>query len=792
MQDPEYELNQLLSRIKNLEDKNERMRNKIEEKKKEIKNFGNPDKSKQILNKNKQKEKKEITLEDDRKAESRFKNELNFLTINSYEIKDNLVSKIIKFKPNEKFGIMYITGDFNGWEPEVMQKDKDVFYYEVVLIKGFKYYYSFMSNEQPLVDFSEKYEENPLNLQVQNYIDLYQNQNEKTNYFDYKTDMNILKAAQRNYTLLKIDDNINDTLFLEKFQRHVIANKPEKTEIEEIPIEYAISLYYDNLMKKINICDEDKLESLKLYLCDRILLQNSPIMENVEYQYKIIDISKEDNSLICLRLYDHNIIKLNSLYYSAIENCWKIPFDEVVLEAKTKKDKLYHLLPESESKEIIEKYEKDTENIITVHFDDLDDLNKGTTSFTRKYGKKNNKDGDLVKPTKIEPDDVEMNDYEYYYSNNKIIKVRNKDDNSCIEYKVVEDKKKRKRVIEKEDKKEDKKEYKKEEKKAIPEHNVKEVVTSKYSKYSNYKKEKEDQKYEKPSEEKSYHKEVHEKKEKKELIKKKEKKPAQFLVYYTFYNNIKPIILHIHILDKSIKYSKIEIKEISDNVDPHILKKDNRYINNNSLLLISNSIGPIKLYFKGKKIQMEAKLVNQNKLYKLDSANGFESVFHQVIVSTITIKNYKKLNNELMEECKESVCKDKDILNGIDVKIEYNSTFDENTIIAVSPCLLREISPEEEKALKTKTNTQKQVKKSYEMQKFDLIKREMAKYRKYTKEMINKMSISERDNLGLTLDDYKSTMNNVTFYIQDNELWDLVEEVETINNEIENLLKLID
>ena len=34
MQDPDYELNQILSRIKNLEDKNERMRNKIKEKKK--------------------------------------------------------------------------------------------------------------------------------------------------------------------------------------------------------------------------------------------------------------------------------------------------------------------------------------------------------------------------------------------------------------------------------------------------------------------------------------------------------------------------------------------------------------------------------------------------------------------------------------------------------------------------------------------------------------------------------------------------------------------------------------
>ena len=56
------------------------------------------------------------------------------------------------------------------------------------------------------------------------------------------------------------------------------------------------------------------------------------------------------------------------------------------------------------------------------------------------------------------------------------------------------------------------------------------------------------------------------------------------------------------------------------------------------------------------------------------------------------------------------------------------------------------------------------------MQKFDLIKREIAKYRKYTKEMISKMPRSERDNLGLTLDDYKSTMNNAIAYIRDNDM----------------------
>ena len=48
----------------------------------------------------------------------------------------------------------------------------------------------------------------------------------------------------------------------------------------------------------------------------------------------------------------------------------------------------------------------------------------------------------------------------------------------------------------------------------------------------------------------------------------------------------------------------------------------------------------------------------------------------------------------------------KEILNNINVKIEYNSSFDEGTTLVVSPCLLREVSEEEENTLKQQCQQQ--------------------------------------------------------------------------------------
>ena len=68
----------------------------------------------------------------------------------------------------------------------------------------------------------------------------------------------------------------------------------------------------------------------------------------------------------------------------------------------------------------------------------------------------------------------------------------------------------------------------------------------------------------------------------------------------------------------------------------------------------------------------------------------------------------------------------------------------------------------------------------------------MEKYRKYTKDMIKNMKRSEKDDIAITLDDYKSTMDMICNYVQEKELWDLLEKVSLITNEIEDLLNIID
>ena len=784
MEEDEDEINKLLAKIQNLEKKNEQIKKKIQDKENEIKNFKNNDaktESKKKISKS-----KKITVEDDRKAELRFKNEINFLNNNSLQIKENLVEKTIEFVAKETYGIMYIIGDFTGWEPEIMQKDKNVFRFKVVLIKGFKYYYFFQSNDETIIDCNNTYEENPVNLQLQNYLDLNQNRNEKTNYFDYKTDSNILKTAQRNYLLLKIDDDLDNTLFLEKFQRHMANAKKDSSISEEDQIIESIQAYYNNLIKKTDTYDKYKYDNLKLYLNNRILVQNSPIMREVQYQYKILSISKDNYSLICMRLYDHNKIKLNSIYYSDFENCWIIPFDEIVLKPPNDRDKLYHLLSAKESQKIIKEFENDKENIIIVHFNDLDDLNKSSKSITRKYGKNNNF-GDLINPIRIEPDDVELNDYEYYYLNKEIVKIRNKDDNSYIEYQIIEDNKKNKKrkIITKEIK----------DKEIIDKNIGKEIINKEIEKEGSNQKEKIGNIHQKEKLEKEEDKKRNI--QKKELIKKeKMKRPAQYFIYYTIFNH-KVLILHCHIIDRTFRYKKITIIDINDSVDPHSLKRDKLYINGNDVVLINNSKGPIKLYFKGKKVQMESKLIYQNKLYRIESANKYNSIFHQMIVSTNTIKSNKSLSNDIVEKCQEYIYRGKEILNGVDVKVEYNNTFDNDMMLAISPCLLEELSAEEENTLKKQhqqqqQKSQKNVNKSYEMQKLDLIEREMAKYIKYTIDDIKKMTTSEKDNIAITLEDYKSTMDIISTYVQDNELWDMIEKVSEIINEIENLLNLFD
>lgn len=79
---------------------------------------------------------------------------------------------VFSYIPYEQLNKLWIMGDFTDWEPIEMTKTKDVFTYKTILLKGFKYYYCYNSQDQFYVDFNNEYELNPKNNQSNNYLNL--------------------------------------------------------------------------------------------------------------------------------------------------------------------------------------------------------------------------------------------------------------------------------------------------------------------------------------------------------------------------------------------------------------------------------------------------------------------------------------------------------------------------------------------------------------------------------------------------------------------------------------------
>jgi hypothetical protein len=116
---------------------------------------------------------------------------------------ENLKEVTISYIPFEQHNKLYIMGDFTGWEPKPMNKNKDIFSYTIVLIKGFKYYYCFNEREQISIDMNSEYDTNPRNNQINNYIDLSKG---GITYFDYQMHGNLLVEARKNYTKCRMEN----------------------------------------------------------------------------------------------------------------------------------------------------------------------------------------------------------------------------------------------------------------------------------------------------------------------------------------------------------------------------------------------------------------------------------------------------------------------------------------------------------------------------------------------------------------------------------------------------------
>ena len=429
-------LNELLEKIKSMEKSNEILKEKIKKKKeeilnieKEIKNQNNKEQNKIIVS-------KKIPTEKEGEIEG-LKALQNFKFIkHNTEIKENCKEYTIEYITQEKYNNMYIMGDFTKWELIKMKKIKDIFSYKIILLKGFKYYYSFQSNDQILLDYNAPYEQNPKTLQVQNYIDL--NELNKNILFNYNNNMNILKLTEQNYFLSQLNITEDDYLFLYKLKYHGTISKDINNEIKEkkYKIFNNINLYYEQLYKNVN--PYNKLNKLlKLYLKNRII--SKTFENNITYYYKIYNIS--DNYIIqSVKLYDNNHIKVNANSYSYNEFYYTILPSQITINKSETNNKLYHLLSLEESQKILDEYNKDDKSILKAYFKTLRNLQVNNNNDLNEENIFNfRRNMIIVTPQKLEPEGINMDDYEFYYSLNKITKVKNKKEGSEVMCTIIDE-----------------------------------------------------------------------------------------------------------------------------------------------------------------------------------------------------------------------------------------------------------------------------------------------------------------------------------------------------------------
>ena len=454
MDDQESILNEFLERINNLEKRNAQIRKDIENKKKEINNL--KEEKSQDENKNKieeiQKTGKIPTENEDKKSGERFLHEVKNLKMNSFEIENNVQEIIIEYISLEQHHILYIMGDFTKWELMPMKKNKDIFTYKITLLKGFKYYYSFQAGDQIFIDYNNLYEENPKTLQIQNYIDLSQGGEQ----FDFVKDINILQNAQKNYFLSKLRIDDEEFLFLDKFKKHINISKEIIKENSNQYYKFSDSIYnfYQQNLAYIRPYEtESKINNLKKYFQNRIIAHydiNAEIKDKkIKYFFKIININ--ENCFQCIKLYDNNNIKINFKYYNDLRIYYSIYFDKLSTKPIDENSNLYHLLSREESSKIVTDYNNDKTNIIKAYFKTLIGLentanttgnpqNQNQIGMTGVYINYLYRHGSIIViPDRIEPNNIDKNKYEFFYSGNKITKVKNKTEGSYVEYEATDE-----------------------------------------------------------------------------------------------------------------------------------------------------------------------------------------------------------------------------------------------------------------------------------------------------------------------------------------------------------------
>ena len=222
----------------------------------------------------------------------------NMNNSNTSQILENLNEFVIQYSTsnNEKVNSIYIMGDFTNWEPVLMHKSKEKFSYNTVLMKGFKYYFVFQVQDTIMPDMNQVFEENPRNLQVNNFVDYTNNVGSSTP-FDFALHYNLLTQARKTYTHANMNETdsllLNNIVEISDKVKSYIDKFVLKKEADIKALNYAVNnkkICHKFLNEANQICEMFK---------NRIMLYNDRL-------YKIFSIDLSSSHFRVCPLYDLN------------------------------------------------------------------------------------------------------------------------------------------------------------------------------------------------------------------------------------------------------------------------------------------------------------------------------------------------------------------------------------------------------------------------------------------------------------------------------------------------------
>ncbi len=392
----------LFENIKNLEKEQEQLYDKlsnleteIENKKlSELKNYWSND---EVDNKEKE------FIETIKDLKTKIQNCLEIKTI-EYSF------QYIPLEPS--YSNVFISGDFNNWDMTEMNKDDTSnelkFIYNFNLNKGYEYAYCFFSNGERLIDFKQPSKNiSYKDEEIYNYIDV---PDDNGKFIEFNKDKVIKEKndSKNSEISVKIKGNENDFInnvfklndMIE--QKKIILKEKNNSFSNEIQLKYYSSKQESNEEVKNKYNDFIKQFKGRIIVYDNI-------------NYIINDLNMKDRKIKGLRLYDSNGIKVNIKQQIQFNYYTLIPVQSIFNSS--------YILSKEESEKIIKNQEKDNSNYLKILYQLQQDI----------Y---NPREKELI-PYKIEPSNVDINEYDIDINDNLIKYVRHRQSETYVIFESV-------------------------------------------------------------------------------------------------------------------------------------------------------------------------------------------------------------------------------------------------------------------------------------------------------------------------------------------------------------------